>query len=288
MNHVVTTVSLNPLRRNPMRIKLSQLLAASAILVLTAAPASATTVIYQDDFSGGTGDLNGLAPDIGANNWVAMSEFNANGSILDEGGAGSGGGSATLAFTPVDGLIYTLDVSLNQVLGNANWIGVGFAEGQSSLDTANNRFLNQAASGTDWTLGKAWMFLRGDNSEFTNSSFLGINDGGGSAGNRDGVNIPATFDETDVDLRIVLDTTGGAGAWTATWFAKLPADATYTEVRPEAVLLDENITSVGLVKSADDVTGAVTSFSLTSVPEPSSLALLGLGGLLIVRRRRSA
>jgi hypothetical protein len=270
-----------------MRIKLSRLLAASAILAMTAAPASAATVIYQDDFSGGTGDLNGLAPDIGANNWVAMSEFNANGSFLDEGGAGSGGGSATLAFTPVDGLIYTLDVSLNQVIGDANWIGVGFAEGQSSLDTANNRFLNQAASGTDWTLGKAWMFIRGDNSTFNNHSFLGINDGGVNAGNRDSVDTPATFNETAVDLRIVLDTTDGAGAWTATWFAKLPVDAAYTEVRPEAVLLDENITSVGLVKSADDVTGSVTSFSLTVVPEPATsvMALVGLGALAMRHRR---
>ncbi|MFN3168794.1 MAG: PEP-CTERM sorting domain-containing protein [Phycisphaeraceae bacterium] len=34
--------------------------------------------------------------------------------------------------------------------------------------------------------------------------------------------------------------------------------------------------------------GAKTKFALVYVPEPTSLALLGLGGLLVARRRRSA
>lgn len=46
-----------------------------------------------------------------------------------------------------------------------------------------------------------------------------------------------------------------------------------------------------LIQFAQDEDGnpgvtSVDNFSLTAVPEPSSLALLGLGGLLIVRRQR--
>lgn len=267
-----------------MRIKMTQLVAAAAALTLAVGSAhAAPVVIYQDDFSGGTGDINGVAPDTapGAETWVASSQFNADGSIANIGAAGIQGGSATLAFTPTNGLIYTLDASFTGINGNANFLALGFVEGQSTTNTFEDRFI----SGN--VIGKAWMIVRGDNDPNPNVAFLGINDGGSNAGNSDGDDFSPAVEGSAVDFRVVLDTTGGAGAWTATWFAKLATDATYSEVRAEATLLDETIDAVGIAKSNDGITGTITSFSLTSVvPEPSSLALLGLGGLLIARRRR--
>ncbi len=87
----------------------------------------------------------------------------------------------------------------------------------------------------------------------------------------------------------MLDTTGGAGAWTATWFAKLPTDAGFSKVRPAGTLLDENITSVGIAYSSTNVEGNISSFRLISeVPEPSSavVLLIGLSTLLIGRFQR--
>ncbi len=257
----------------------------AVVLALLLAPATHAGIIYQDDFSGMAGSLNGAMPDVGANNWVASSQFNADGSIVNIGGTGTVGGSATLAFTPVDGLVYTLDASLTGVsaaAGNTNWIGVGFALGQSTLTNSTNRFIDVG------TIGKAWMFHRGDPGRTDSNAFLGTATSGAAAGN--GVTFSPVFNGGgDIDLRVVLDTTGGAGAWTATWFAKRPTDAAFFQVRPETTLLNETITSVGIAKSNNGVTGNITSFSLTSqVPEPSSavVLLIGLGSLAMGRYRR--
>lgn len=53
------------------------------------------------------------------------------------------------------------------------------------------------------------------------------------------------------------------------------------------LLARAGINSVGIVHTGGDITGFVSGFSVTEFSEPSSLALLGLGGLLIARRRRS-
>ncbi len=45
--------------------------------------------------------------------------------------------------------------------------------------------------------------------------------------------------------------------------------------------------SIGGVNGTGGVDGPINGFELVLVPEPSSLSLLGLGGLLIARRRRS-
>jgi len=134
------------------------------LLFLSALSAAQAGIIFSDNFSGGTGDINTTTPDVttGAATWVASEQFNANGSIVDSTNvATTKGGSATLAFTPVNGLIYTLDASFTGVTGNANWLALGFVFGQSSVITADNRFLTDP-SPANGTIGKAWMLYRGD------------------------------------------------------------------------------------------------------------------------------
>lgn len=268
--------------------------AAVIFLAFAGGPVQAFTVLFYDDFSGGAVNLNGTAPDIrpGAETWVATPiNFLANGTI----GGGTGAGTATLAFTPVNGNIYHLDASLSGVSGDNNWIPFGFLDGQSVSNASSggtqNRFLGNA------TVGRAWMFFRGSNDlaanplNFNNATLgTGAIGQAGNPGNADPVSWLGplgTADGGNIDMRIVLDTTGGAGNWTATWFAKRPEDADYTMVRDTATLLNESITAIGFGRSNPGVTGTITSFSLTLVPEPTRAVLLGLGALVFLRRRRA-
>ena len=250
---------------------------AMAGLVLATSSAEAT-VIFSEDFSGTSADLNNTAPDVrpGSETWVASPRFNQDGSI------DQGAGSATLAFTPVSGNLYQLDASLAGVYGDGDWFALGFASGQSTGSSSSDRFI------TGNVMGTAWMLLKGDSTSSQNSAFLGIGTGS-NGGTTSNVAWSAWTHENpggDMDLRIVLDTTGGAGTWTATWLARRPADAGYTVVRPETLMLTETMNSVGLALSNVGVFGTIESFSLQIVPEPATMSLLALGGLALLRRRR--
>ena len=243
-------------------------LTALAIVAMAAVTVNAT-VIYSDDFSGGTGDINGTTPDVSTTGaaWVSAPVFNQDGSL------DSGPGSMTLALTPDNDFIYTLDASLRGVTGDASWLALGFADGQSSKTSSSSRFVNADV------LGIAWMLFRGDISTYSNKTQYG-----GTLDNA--ADWTALTDlTTDVDMRVVLDTTGGTGNWAVTWYAKAPADIDYTQVGT-ATLPEMTINSVGLASSGENVDGTIESFSLTSVPEPATLALLGLGGLVLGRRRK--
>lgn len=227
-----------------------------ACFALLAAPLPAS-VLFSEDFSGGNADLNGSTPDstTGGAAWVASANFNQDGSI------DQGTGSATLAFTPANGFVYNLDASISGVSGDGDWFALGFANGQSALSTTNDRFISGNVVGT------AWILMKGDASGSANSSFLGLGTPGtGNHGLTSQAAWAALTNENpggDIDLRIVLDTSGGTGTWTATWFAKRPADVTYTEVRPATAMLTESCNAVGLAISNEGVFGTIQSFSLS-------------------------
>lgn len=230
----------------------------AALLFLSAAPLAAN-VILADNFDG-TGSLHGAAPDTrpGSQTWVSSPQFSANGTV-----SGDLGGSATLAFTPVQGRLYTLDARFTATAPAASneWLALGFAKGQGTIAGLNQRFV-----GTD-VIGRSWMFLRGSGTPAvaTNSALLGSAAGGGTASTVNWANWTGGTGGT-IELRIVLDTTGGAGTWKSTWYAKRPADTNYTTVRPATALLDENIDSVGFARSNTAVTGTLLSFSLSQTP----------------------
>jgi arylsulfatase A-like enzyme len=234
--------------------------------------ASAQTTLFEQSFTPGAGTavLNGTSPAIGAGNWVASPLFQADGDIAE------GAGSATLSFTPVNGFIYTLDASFRNMAGTANvgapeqdWVALGFAKGQSTLSGTNNRFLSTNV------IGKAWMLFRGANTTGTLSNVAHL--GGPTAGNSSSADwSDATLATTyggGMDMRVVLDTTGGTGAWTATWYAKLPVSGSFTEVRATTTLLSEDINSAGAAISNPGIDGDLTFFRLTAL-DPSAKALI--------------
>lgn len=212
-------------------------------------------IIFSEDFNGSADALEGSAPDIrpGTETWVAATIFNQDGSLNPN------PGSATLAFTPIDGKIYQLDVSLREVSGDQNWIALGFGAGQSNVISANNRFINNLL------IGKAWMLFRGNTDG--HQTFLGTANSGTQ-------NVAPwtqfTTETGDVDMRIELDTRGGSGTWAATWFAKKPADTVYTEVREQQVLADETIDSVGIALANTGVEGRIESLTLSDSNDSSS------------------
>lgn len=236
--------------------------------------ASAQTTLFSDDFSGGTGNINGLVPDVrpGGETWTASPIFNADGSV-DRPTTGSQG-SMTLPFTPANGFVYTLDASFSGVTGDTDWIGLGFANGQSATSTTNDRFVGGTVNGT------TWMIFRGSTPAPLTTNGNKIQRGLAAADPADWLD--ATLWDLEggaIDLRIVLDTTGGTGAWTATWYAKLPADGSYAMVGATTTIphAAASFTSVGIAASNTHPTtgtgGTIESFSLTAAA-PVSEALI--------------
>lgn len=236
--------------------------------------ATAQTTIYSDDFSGGSGNIGALPPDVrpGSETWTASPIFNADGSV--DRPTSSNQGSMTLPFIPANGFVYTLDASFSAVTGDTDWLALGFANGQSATSTSSDRFVGPAVTGA------TWMIFRGATPAplATNGNKI---QRGLAAG--DAVDwLDPTLGDLEggaIDLRIVLDTTGGTGGWTATWYAKLPASGSYTLVGattpvPHAA---SSYTSVGVAASSTHPTsgtgGTVESFKLTALA-PSATELV--------------
>ena len=102
----------------------------SASALITSAHAA---ILFSDDFSAGTGNLNGNPPDTGSVDWVATpTNYLADGTI-----GGTEAGPATLAFTPTNGLVYTLDASFSGITDDGNWIPFGFVNGQGTSSSSS-------------------------------------------------------------------------------------------------------------------------------------------------------
>jgi hypothetical protein len=251
-------------------------------------------VIFSDTF-GSTGDpaafLNGRTPDVTTDsaNWSALNTGSTATSVATADGSaylGSSQGNNAMAgvvfdagyFNDIAGIYeLTATVELDANPGEAGWVAIGFSQNVSSLA---NRGYYQNGVGNE---GQPWMFLRRNGlltvrSDSGNSLLLDYN----------------AFDPTgnptvthDITLR--LDTS--VADWTVdAFFNSTPLDLnglddgnTYTYGSNPT-----SIASVGLTFSSGVAgTAGVQDITLTQIPEPSSVALLLVGGLsaLLLRRR---
>lgn len=230
-------------------------------------PAPAPAVIYADSFDGlSSSDLHGTAPDVRPNNqtWTANSLWKADGSKTANGNA-----NAWLPFAPQAGKIYALTLEANPDASTSNdWFAIGFSDGNATT----NWHTNAANQIFGWMLNR-----ENDASASVIQTFLGpdTTDAAGFDLNPDIVG--------PVELQVVLNTMDAA--WTLEWLVDGQS------LRgPVAFGTNPPISQVGF-GAWNTATGLVGNFTLADltaepIPEPATLSLLGLGGLLALRRRR--
>jgi arylsulfatase A-like enzyme len=221
-----------------------------------------TVVLYSTNFDGSSGDpLHGRTVDTsGATaaqhtqygtaataTWAADPKFKADGSAVTA-AAPDTNGSATLPFTPQNGHIYTLTMTSNfQWQTGYGWFATGF-------------FMQAGYTGSPVVAGgpTVWALTRPGNNDAQVAHF----NPAGAAGRVAGANSDATAPST---LTIVLDTTAGAGNWSATWYV----EGVETPLATVADLDAVDIESVGIAVALNPDNYVFQSFELkVSLPEP--------------------
>lgn len=241
-------------------------------LSLGSAPRRHDGLLFRETFQG-DGPLHQRTPSASTKDtlWVAAPHFSADGKMAP------GTASATLAFKPVDGVVYTLEGSFRGVTspdGAYPWVGLGFAKGQSTGGKTGDRFVLGEVT------GRAWMLFRGTGSKIENETH-----DVGSSNPKPWENW-STGVGGDIDMRVVLDTTPGYGKWTATWFARRPGKGEYLKVRETITLPNEGIRSVGIAVSGGQIAAKVTEFSLRAeaLKEQTKSQIRADGPARLIRR----
>lgn len=252
------------------RLLLITLLNVCALLGLSHA-----AVLYNHTFDGAATTLDGSSVDtavsgtvLGANHgtnsttWALASTLNtnflANGTTVDGADA-----TASLAFTPQNGFVYTLSMTGTNPESGGDWIATGFWDG------TGNQPLQQ---------GVVWALNRPARSSAEQVAWL--NNQATNVGNSDAL-ANAITSANPSTITIVLDTTDGTGLWDAEWFVNGNSWATATDMS-----LSSPIVGVGVGSYRAGATISSFSLDVSAIPEPSSVLLGSLGLLILLRRRR--
>ena len=260
------------------------------LMLFNADPLFGSVILFQDDFSGTSADLNGTTPDItqaGAT-WAADGAYNADGTVVDSQRTGTlNNYNARLALGNLindnrgnEDAIYTLDATF-EVTGDsgdsAKWQALGFF-----FEDSSKNFANGSVPGTSW-------MLRRYNNDI--QAFLGPGNNGGLT------ETGAAPDDMagEVDFQIELDLSAWDGVsdfGTATYRAKLSTGGTYHEMA-SGPLSDATDDFAYIVLGGGGVNANYSFFQLSqvgqaAVPEPTSVLLLAIGalGLGFARFRR--
>lgn len=239
-------------------------------------------IIYSNAFNGGAVDINNQAPTYVNPNaplfggsssalWDVVTNNSTFGYYANQDGTlGAGSESVLLPFTPVSGYVYTLTASLTFAVqppsGGWGALGYGAHFPPSNGSTADPRFNSTLVNGNPWALlnyasqgGGAVLF----------QSRTGT--AGSMANLMSSLNTPYT-------ISFVLDTTAPQ------WSTALYIDS--TQVASYNYTANPSIASIGYGQTATTA-GAYQwnylTLSAEPVPEPSTLALVGLiAGLMLL------
>ncbi|USN99471.1 MAG: PEP-CTERM sorting domain-containing protein [Phycisphaeraceae bacterium] len=248
--------------KNADRIGVALVLVAGAAMA-----ASANTTILYDNFDGFGADLNGAAADVGGT-WQASAGWLDDGAVT----ATQDGG----ALLETGGLMTNAQYHLHAIVNNATsqWIALGF--GRDALQAPggvvqfNDRFSNEIE-------GIAWMLVRNDSARNDVECFNGYRTSGNAYGGDPGVDFGSP-----IALDIFIDTTGDGSGFAVEYMINGMSLAT---ANVGITIADMNYAGFSFDYGSGGSV-SVSEFSLTLIPAPASLAMLGLGGLAATRRRR--
>ncbi len=257
-------------------------LAIGAAGLFTAA-APGDVVLYQHTFDGeSTSNLGGTAVDTatGTAGGTAGAQWNsggnywkADGTVASEATSDNATTAAgLLPFAPQTGWIYTLSLTVEAKSGS-DWLWAGFGNASLTSSGSTNRVTSQG-------LG---VYALGVNAG-VGQSFVGPGTGNSLASHNEPDYTAPDFGP--VLIEIVLDTRTDDDNWSLEWFRdgnsiRGPLALNGTTVNGEAIAQ----VGFGRFRRAG---GEVSQFSLTAVPEPASLMLLGAGAGAMLLRRQGA
>jgi len=259
-------------------MKKATLTACLAIAGFALAPAQASVVLFADSFDSGTVAEGGhSSSDIGSGVWEATGGTLwtiSGGALSNSGGSGTARHNEGPIAQFLDISAFT-DTSLNQLQLDVNFTTANASETlylhlrgyilgtvPGSPVSINN---NAATNGNSW------------NDAHANTDWTIYNLHSGQLNNH-----PSDYSNAGAAYQM-SDGTAGAHALSDTFDMSGYA----TEANNIA-----NFDYLGIIITRDALgtspSVSIQDFSLTAVPEPGSLALLGLGGMLIARRRRKS
>jgi hypothetical protein len=247
------------------------LAAASAGLILAATSANAA-VIVAENFGGSGTALNATAADTfaagiatagGSSSWVAGADFLDNGVVTDDGDNSAAYLNLGSYINDTKGTaagMFELTMTISET--TSEWLSLGFA-------ASNTPSTSQNFTGTS---GMGNIIYRADGEldmwAGPGTTFGGVDGPNGNSGPR--------------TLTVTLDLTGHDGVTdfgTVSW-----SDSVIGDLGSVSYTSDVNFGSILLSESASG--GTVSALSLSQIPEPTTTALLGLGGLALIFRRR--
>jgi len=264
-----------------MKITLNALLTGMAMMTCCSIGRAQTQTIYYNDFTTGNNStgIGGLAPTLSSGfaggfnsaTWNVVSN-SATAFMHTDGTVGANQNSVLLPFTPQAGYLYTLSATITFSGAPGNWVSLGFSQ-FNPVNSATPRFTDNAVTGYDWMIAND---AAGNNEQFfagaKNSPSTGI---GGSQGLMSGA---GTF-----ILSLNLDTIGSQ--WSIAAFingTQLGTNFLYSA--------NPTIGAVGLGQNTLTAPGNLQwdNFELTATPapEPSMLALGGVGAAMFALFRR--
>lgn len=222
-------------------------------------------IIYENVFDGPAGNIHNTTPDRttgGATFWSADT-FEEDGSIQR---VGSGSTGMYLPFTPAQGKQYYLECQIRNLDSTGETtqdLYFFMGKGLSSPQQDSGPDASGMADPTMLAVGHVFKSQTGNN-------MIRLGDGmTPSAVMSDYTDTTLRDTDTDMDMRILLDTTGGAGNWRTTLYARAAGALAWTDISGSLAMMSEDIGAIG-VGVGDTLTGDITYLKLYEDTTPST------------------